>query len=273
MAETRTAYAYSFAGTFPLQKIARCFPGTVRVSKTDLVAVFPSPAEPAGTGEAAWAVAFDFGAVAFLGVAPERRAAILKDIEARSGPEPHPPLEEELLIEIDPDAVEAVSFDRVVVRGLDLRVFELIALLLAQSVSLDYYEEDVQTTLSRINVIAAELERRGSLRRPEKELVKLTGAAIVSKDQIIASLALLDKPSATWEDERLDRLYLALRSTLEIAERYHALESKLRSIQENLELFIDLIRHRRSARLEIIVAVLIAVELALLVYQVLETVK
>jgi uncharacterized Rmd1/YagE family protein len=260
VAERHTANAYCYAATFRLRELAPCFAGAdIEVTKTELNATF---------GAGRWAVVFDFGAIAFLGVDAPARRAILSGIERAVGPEPHPPLEEEIDLLVDPDAPEAASFDRVALKRLDVRTFQIVALLLAQSVSLDYYEEDVRETIARIDVLAQELERRGGLRRPEREMVQLVGASILSKDQIIASLALLDKPGATWEDERLDRLYLALRNVLEIPERYAALEKKLRSIQENLELFIDLVRHRRSVRLEVVVAVLIAVELAVLLYQV-----
>ncbi|MBI4510921.1 MAG: RMD1 family protein, partial [Deltaproteobacteria bacterium] len=84
-----------------------------------------------------------------------------------------------------------------------------------------------------------------------------------TKNQIIAALAVLDKPAVTWESESLDRLYRDLRLMLEIDDRFRALEYKLRTIQETLELFLEMSQTRRMIFLEATIVVLIVVELLL----------
>jgi uncharacterized Rmd1/YagE family protein len=76
-------------------------------------------------------------------------------------------------------------------------------------------------------------------------------------------LHLLDKPDATWEDPAMDRIYDDLRMEFDLADRYAALESKLRSVQEALELVVDVARDRRLLLLEFAVALLILVEVLL----------
>jgi uncharacterized Rmd1/YagE family protein len=84
-----------------------------------------------------------------------------------------------------------------------------------------------------------------------------------TKNQIIAALAVLDKPLVTWEKETLDRLYRALREMLEIEDRFRSLEYKLRTIQESLELFLDLQQTRHGHQLETIVVALILLEIVM----------
>ena len=65
--------------------------------------------------------------------------------------EPHPPLEQEFKILVDQKSPPQglVQFDRVVIPSFSLSVLYLITRLLAQSVCLDYYEEDLREILAR----------------------------------------------------------------------------------------------------------------------------
>ena len=59
----------------------------------------------------------------------------------------------------------------------------------------------------------------------------------------------------------MDRIYDDLRAEFDLADRYSAMESKLHSIQEALELVLDVARDRRLLLLEVAVVVLILAEL------------
>ena len=59
----------------------------------------------------------------------------------------------------------------------------------------------------------------------------------------------------------MDRIYEDLRNEFDLVDRYAALESELRSIQEALELVLDVARDRRLILLEVAVALLIALEI------------
>jgi hypothetical protein len=69
------------------------------------------------------------------------------------------------------------------------------------------------------------------------------------------------RKDAAWEDAAMDRIYDDLRAEFDLADRYAAMESKLRSIQEALELVLDVARDRRLLLLEVAVVVLILEEL------------
>ncbi len=252
------AHAYGFASTFKMRDLQPCFSGArVRPSKTQIVAEY---------GPDRFAVGFDFGAVVFVNVASEERARVIGAILERvATDEPHAPLEEDFLIEtregVPPQGI--VSFDRVVVSELTAPAVELITLLLAQSVSIDYYEEDLQEILVTLDRQTDRMAKKGRLSGSPRDLMKFVGSSIATKNQIIAALAVLDKPAVTWEAEPLDRMYNHLRSMLEIDERYKSLEYKLRTIQETLELFLDLQQTRRGFLLEATIMMLILAELGI----------
>lgn len=252
------ALAYGFATTFKIRDVARCFTGaTLRQSKTQVVADY---------GGDRVAVAFNFGAIVFVNVPAEERTRVLGAVTANVAiDEPHAPLDEDFLIELrdGQPPTSMVRFDRVVVPALDPGTVDVVTLLLAQSVAIDYYEEDLQAILADLDRRTDRMQKSGRLSGSVRDLTRFVAGSIATKNQIIAALAVLDKPAATWESEQLDKLYRGLREMLEIDERFRALEYKLRTIQETLELFLDLNNTRRALILEATIVVLIVFEIAL----------
>jgi uncharacterized Rmd1/YagE family protein len=107
------------------------------------------------------------------------------------------------------------------------------------------------------------LERRGTVSTRTRRLHRFIGEAISSRHEVLSVLHLLDKPDEVWDDPELDRIYDDLRAEFDLADRYQALESKLRGVQDSLELVLDVARDRRMWILEVSIAVLILVELVL----------
>lgn len=252
------ALVYGFATTFKMRDLAPCFAGaSVRQSKTQIVAEY---------GQDRIAVGFDFGALVFINVPGEERTRVIGTILSKvTTDEPHPPLEEDFLIEIKPTAPPQgeVRFDRVAVPVLDAPTVDVIAILLAQSVAIDYYEEDLQEILAALDRRTDVMAKSGRLQGSQREITRFVGSSIATKNQILAALALLDKPSVTWESEALDRLYRDFRAMLEIDDRYKALMAKLVTIQETFELFLELIGTRRSHQMELTIILLIVFEIVM----------
>jgi uncharacterized Rmd1/YagE family protein len=252
------ALVYGFATTFRMRDLAPCFAGAkVRQSKTQIVAEYAPDR---------LAVGFDFGAIVFINVPGEERTRAIGTILSRvATDEPHPPLEEDFLIEVRENAPPygEVRFDRVAVPALDAATVDVITTLLAQSVAIDYYEEDLQEILAGLARRTDYMARTGRLQGSTREITRFVGSSISSKNQIFAALALLDKPMVTWESESLDRLFRDLRAMLEIEERYKALADKLKTIQDTFELFLDLMATRRSQLMEMTIIALIAFEIVM----------
>lgn len=159
------------------------------------------------------------------------------------------------------------TFDRATVGSLDPGTLEVVALVLAQSVAMDYYEEDVQALHLDVETLATELSELGRTRRGQRELSRHVGRMLRTRNQIVMTLSLLDAPADTWEEEPLDRLHRAMRAAFEIDDRYRTLDQKMRLLQDNLEVVIGLAQHRRSAQLEVVVIALIALEIVLAIFE------
>jgi uncharacterized Rmd1/YagE family protein len=140
-----------------------------------------------------------------------------------------------------------------------------VAFVIGQSVAMEYYEEDVDAILVRLQRVAGGLQERGRFRVGSKELLKLVGRGMSMRNRVVHTLALLDSPEQAWNDELLDRLYRELRMSFGIEDRYRALDHKLQMIGDNLELFVDLTQHRRSMAIEWLIVSLIAIEVILFI--------
>jgi uncharacterized Rmd1/YagE family protein len=138
-----------------------------------------------------------------------------------------------------------------------------VAFVVAQSAAMEYYERLVEDLFARTDALVAPLERRGTVSTRTRKLHQFIGEAIASRNEVLSVLHLLDKPDEVWDDPELDRIYDDLRAEFDLADRYQALESKLRGVQDSLELVLDVARDRRMWILEVSIAILILVELVL----------
>ena len=248
-------HAYGFAGTLRPKDGAGCIGESTHVRVTKTLAI-------ASHGEDRWTVVHDFGAVVFFGFDEASRAACIKTILEKQGSnEPHPPLLDDYLVEVRPGESPSATFDRAIVPVLDEATVEVISLVLAQSVAMDYYEEDVGIMFARVAALSSGLAAEGKLRQRGRELARFIGSILVTRNQIAMTLSLLDAPGVTWEREASDRLHRAMRTTFEIEDRYRTQSHKLSVIQDNLEIIVDLVQSRRATVLEATVIVLILFEL------------
>jgi uncharacterized Rmd1/YagE family protein len=259
-----SVHAYGFASTFKLRDLEPAFRslGHARVEKDRLLV---------DGGDGRYGVAYDFGAVVFVGVDSGVQVHTIAALHKLLPPEPYPPTTESFLIETVPDRPLEVRFDRVIVPEVTPAVVDIVAEVLAQSVAMDYYMKDVEEIETETDRLAALLRTRGKVPRNVRELVQFIGLCIATRNDVISTLALFDKPDATWESEQLDRLWNGLHHMLELGDRYRALEAKLRMFQDNLVVLVDLARQRETIALETTVAFLILLEMLVMIWQVLST--
>jgi len=253
--------AFSFASTMTPKELAALLPegaASVRIAKTQVVASY---------GEARCIVGYDFGALVFVGMDEAVQTKVL-DAYAKRGAETRPPTEEHFAIDLDPGAPTHVGFDRMVVRSVSQELLELAAFVLAQSAAMEYYEDDVDRLFSQLKGIAEQFASEGRFAQRRKDLLRFVGSAMVTRNEVVFTLSLLDTPTLAWNDEELDPIYRELRTLLEISDRYRALDHKLTVVRDNLELLVDLTQQRRSLLLEASVLALIAVEVVLFVWQI-----
>jgi uncharacterized Rmd1/YagE family protein len=206
---------------------------------------------------------YPFGAIVFHDVPLERREAELARLrKARPGLTPQV-VRESFSVREEPGAKVDIVDGSLVVDALAPSRSAVVALIVAQSAAMEYYERIVAELFRRTFALVDPLEKRGSVPMRTRGLHRFIGQAIGTRGEVIAVLSLLDKPDATWDDPALDRIYDDLRAEFDLLDRYGTLTQKLTGVQEALELVLDVARDRRMWLLELFIGVLIVFEVVL----------
>jgi uncharacterized Rmd1/YagE family protein len=208
---------------------------------------------------------FAFGSVVFVNVDAPKADVFIQDLATYvDGPSER--LTDDLQIVVDPQAKDKVFFERIVLQEVTPQKLRLLSLVLAQSTTLEYFEQKVEGLLDRAAAFTDAIALGGQWRGPVKEVMAFLGVGLATRRQIVSNLAILDSPDIVWEDPSLDTLFQEHKANFELTSRYRTVEHKLRLIHESVEVLVDVSNTRQTHVLEIVVVVLIAVEVIMALF-------
>jgi uncharacterized Rmd1/YagE family protein len=144
----------------------------------------------------------------------------------------------------------------------------VVADALAKSAALAHDERQVAEVLDAIEPFARTLAEKGHRVAPRREMIRLSGRALLVQHHVSGRVAVSEKPDLLWDRPDLERLYARLEDEYELIERAGILDRKLNLIGQTARLITDLMDTERSLRLEIIVVILIAVEVVIFLFQI-----
>lgn len=173
---------------------------------------------------------------------------------------------DEYRLEVDPAATPAVNNDFIVVSARSDYHLEIIATILAKSVSLEKNELEVDTLLDRIENVVNDLSR-GELGVSDEELARMAANILRFRLNTISYIMLLDNPEITWDHEEAAALYDELSVLFELRERYDKIRHKTETLMDITESFSGLVHAKRGTRLEWAIILLILVEILLSLYE------
>jgi uncharacterized Rmd1/YagE family protein len=250
---THTFHAVAFVENLPLRELAPLYPEARRTAHE---LSFTSP-----TGGTVFI--YPFGAVVFHDVSADtREAEITRLHRSRPGLTPTQILEE-LSVREDAGAVPDVVGGVLVLDRMTYERASVVALTVAQSAAMEYYVRIVDQMFVQTDKLIDRVEKHGTMPLTTRPLHRFIGAAMSTRSEVLSILHLLDKPDALWDDPAVDAIYGQLRAEFDLVDRYQALELKLKSVQEALELVLDMARDRRLVLLEVSVVLLILLEIIL----------
>jgi required for meiotic nuclear division protein 1 len=252
-----TFHAVAFVENLSLKDVAAAYPEARRTPHELRL-------ECRGNGEAKGDVfLYPFGAMVFrdvpLAVREEQIARLRQVLPALTGTT----VVEELTVREDPGQKPDVAGGVLTLDRLTADRASVVALTVAQSAAMEYYERIVEEMCGRTDRVVARLEAKGTVSWRTRPLHRFIGAAIGTRNEVLSILHLLDKPDEAWDDPGMNLIYDELRAEFDLVDRYRSLELKLRSVQEALELVLDVARDRRLVLLEAAIVVLIIFEIAL----------
>jgi uncharacterized Rmd1/YagE family protein len=218
------------------------------------------------TGEDKCIYVFKYGVVSFLNYDEIKISEFIRFIapfcKNFSGLE----LSEEFEIETGAKEIK-FGFNKIEIVHPTTDIFRLIMLNVSQSVALDHYYEITNKLLLETSLQTEYLEKKGRLAISGKDLRKFIGHTINLKSTISENLYIFDSPPETWENEDLNKIDIGLKRTFDLQVRFRNIQESLQIIKENFELFKDIMQHRSTYVLEIIIIILILTEVINLVIE------
>lgn len=207
-----------------------------------------------------------FGVIVFSGYDETKQSEMLEYIKPFCRNTLGEKLTEEFTI-MEGSAEDRFGYNEIHISKFDASVMRIIMLNVGQSVALDYFSNQTACLLEETNNYTLKLERNGSINITNKALLQFIGKTLNVKNRIVESLYIIDTPEDTWNDEYLHDIDKGLRNTFDLRIRFKDLDYNLQIVKDNLELFKDLIQHRRSNMLEIIIIILILIEVVNLIVE------
>lgn len=253
-----TFHAVAFVENLPLKELAALYPLAKR-STHELCVERPDGGQM---------FVYPFGAMVFQDMPLAAREAEVKQLrDAQPKLTATPLINEEFTVREDATPVTRMENGVLTLDDMSAERSSVIAMTVAQSAAMEYYERIVEEMFGRTDRLVERMEARGTVPFGTRPLHRFIGAAIGVRNEVLSVLHLFDKPDETWEDSGVNRIYEELRAEFDLADRYQALELKLRSIQEALELVLDVARDRRLVLLELAIVLLIVLEIVMAMAQ------
>lgn len=212
-------------------------------------------------------VLFKSGAAVFAGMTPPEEEALIDSLLPRvAAPLTDRETEHAHLI-VRPDAEDLLSGSgSIQLRALDQNRLLLVAEALATSVAMAYDERRIARAFDRIGPVAQSLSQRKLPPGPKSALLEQIGEALAIQQRLAGRIDLDDKPDVLWDHPEIERLWTKLVDEYDLPARGRAIGRKLEVIQETADTLTELMATRTSHRLEWYIIILIAIEIALGLY-------
>ncbi|OGN02404.1 MAG: hypothetical protein A2655_01580 [Candidatus Yanofskybacteria bacterium RIFCSPHIGHO2_01_FULL_43_42] len=210
-----------------------------------------------------YAVLTKFGAVTFWNVPYRLRSQFFNELKpyVKAKKESYP-YDEDTKVIVGGE-FDRVTFEKVSLSHLDVNHIKIISYVLSQSVALERYEDEIETSLSEIGAIVENLKTSGKAMLRERQVLKQIGRVLSVKQTVVAHLSLFDKPEEVWESPDLENLYNKLNAEYDLRDRFDVLDEKTNYLSDISQMLMNFLAEKRNAFLEIIIIILFIVDLML----------
>ncbi len=161
------------------------------------------------------------------------------------------------------DAHERFKLDVITLDSDDPQIKLAISYGLGQSIKLEAFEDAIQETIKKNSYLPEEIANRGVISLSRRMIFKRMGEIFLARTSINLSIEYLDAPEFFWRNPNLEPFYIMTKKFLDIPSRAMALNQKLDSLQELLDILNSQLQHRHSSLLETIIILLILIEIAI----------
>jgi required for meiotic nuclear division protein 1 len=167
---------------------------------------------------------------------------------------------EEFKLEVREDSEFELNYNFIILPSINNYHLDMLAIVLAKSVSLKKIEEDIDILLDEIEDIIGLLDR-GHLNLSDEKLSKMSANILKFKYNTISYIMLLEKPKIAWNNEEAEAFFVNLSDLFELKDRYEKIRHKTEILLDITEVFTSLTHAKRGTKLEWMVIILILIEI------------
>ncbi len=208
-----------------------------------------------------------FGCIAFLGFTKSQIDDFIKPLASQVS---LGRINQDYKIEEDPNLPTSfkVTNEKLFLKQKSDSQMFVAALIVSQSVGLEKYEAVLDTKLATSKSLLS--QKTIGYFGKRKALIALSNSLALLRHEIIVDMHLLDKPNILWDDESAEKLYNELSIFFELKERFEIVEFKLSLLKDDITFLTDILNHKKSEFLEWIIIWLIAFEIIMGLYKMVE---
>jgi len=162
-----------------------------------------------------------------------------------------------------PSVVKAAHLN---IKKLDANNIAIVATVMSQTVSLDYYADNVDKMLETFMMMNLKVENTGGnaiSALDKQQLFRLVASNNTVITNVLSKLGIFEGSDAAWENADYHYTWEALRTEFELDYRFKDLSLKLDLVKDNSRFFLDIIKAEKGEKLEWVIIILIAVEVVL----------
>lgn len=161
------------------------------------------------------------------------------------------------------------GYDTIFLKKLDLDNVRVVCSILAQSVALEHHLRKADGMVNIFSKLNSKMEETGNFTMSRKELFQLVASANTTLADLVLRVRLLDRSESAWKDARYAGIWEYLHEEFEMFDRFENINFKLKTIQKNVEFFLEVLQNRKSDLMEWLIIILISFELSVSIYAIL----
>lgn len=256
-AQRQTARALRLGGRLNLAGL-----DTADLTRFDAIARSPLVLRLESGGVAAL---FGYGTIVFIGAAATEEETILQKLADRI----EDPIDTAVSVvtEIEIGAGTKVAGDRITVRDASQLSLVAIADALAKNVALAFEEDEVRKLLKALEPFAGDLADSGRLPLNRRRMLRTVGQVFRAHRRLLERVEVEERPEFAPDHGEPGHLSERLAEDYHLKKRARSVSSKLDVIEVMTGGLTELINAQRENRVELLIVLLIAIEIAIWIYE------
>lgn len=208
---------------------------------------------------------FGYGTIVFIGAAAAEEETILQKLADRI----EDPIDTAVSVvtKIEIGAGTKVAGDRITVRDISQSTLIAIADALAKNVALTFEEEEVRKLLKALEPFAGNLADSGRLPLNRRRMLRTVGQVFRAHRRLLERVEVEERPELAPDHGETGQLSERLAEAYHLKKRARSVSGKLDVIEVMTGGLTELINAQRENRVELLIVLLIAIEIAIWIYE------